>query len=238
MDTSRRLDRLSAPALTRTFAHPGYPTHEVVAELIAELGTDVAMGTSAGGARPTAFMARREVFDPGHQIRSLASPVPTRPFVSPLVLVNGRLASPSRTSVPARHAPHGRNVVAVSGCCRQTGCLATGRFSDQAWPRAPDFRSGAPTSAGSTCPSSTTPATRPIIGAWWPPRPACTSWGCPSSPRPPPTTSAGSGGTPATSPSTSPPNRSLRQDRPHRRPPGACRCERDALLRWSPATNA
>jgi hypothetical protein len=47
MDTSRRRDRLPAAALTRRFARAGYPTHEVVAELVAELVTDVAMGTSA-----------------------------------------------------------------------------------------------------------------------------------------------------------------------------------------------
>jgi hypothetical protein len=40
MDTSRRLDRPAAATLTRRFARAGYPTHEVVAELV----TEVAMG--------------------------------------------------------------------------------------------------------------------------------------------------------------------------------------------------
>jgi hypothetical protein len=48
-----------------------------------------------------------------------------------MVLVNGPVAGPSRASVPARHAWRGRNVVAVSGCRRQTRSLATGR----SWPR-------------------------------------------------------------------------------------------------------
>jgi hypothetical protein len=67
------------------------------------------------------------------QIRSQPSPVlarPPAPFVSPLVLVNGRVTDASQASVPARHARHGRNVVAVSGRRRQIGHLATGRSPD------------------------------------------------------------------------------------------------------------
>jgi hypothetical protein len=53
---------------------------------------------------------------------------PSGPFASPLVLVNGPVTGPSRAAVPARHAWLGRNVVAVSGRCRQTGRLVTRRF--------------------------------------------------------------------------------------------------------------
>jgi len=81
----------------------------------------------------------RGIRTPNRQIRSQPSPIPappSHPLASPLVLVNGRVAGPSRASVPARHAWHGRNVVAVSGCRRQTGGLATRRFLDQTWRRA------------------------------------------------------------------------------------------------------
>jgi hypothetical protein len=74
--------------------------------------------------------APRGIRTPNRQIRSQPSPVPTRPSgpcASPLVLVNGPVARPSRGSVPARHAWLGRNVVAVSGQRRQTGRLVTGR---------------------------------------------------------------------------------------------------------------
>jgi hypothetical protein len=83
---------------------------------------------------------------PDRQIRSQPSPVPARPpdpFASPLVLVNGHLAGPIRACVPAHHGWHGRNVVAVSGRCRQTGRLVTGRSPDALRPRAPDSWSGA-----------------------------------------------------------------------------------------------
>jgi hypothetical protein len=63
-----------------------------------------------------------------HQVRSQPSPVPARPprpFTSPLVQASGHIACPSRASVPALHAWLGRNVVAVSGSCRQTECLVT-----------------------------------------------------------------------------------------------------------------
>jgi hypothetical protein len=73
---------------------------------------------------------------PNRQIRSQPSPVPAQPpapFASPLVLVNGHLAGPSRTSVPACHLPHGRNVVAVPGRCRQTRSLATPRLPCDPW---------------------------------------------------------------------------------------------------------
>jgi hypothetical protein len=55
-----------------------------------------------------------------------------------LVLVNGHIADASRASVPACHAWHGRNVVAVSGHRRQTGRLVTGRFPGCVMPGAPD----------------------------------------------------------------------------------------------------
>jgi hypothetical protein len=45
-----------------------------------------------------------------------------------LVLVNGDVVDPDRTSVPARLARHGGNVVAASGRRRQTGRLAIGRL--------------------------------------------------------------------------------------------------------------
>jgi hypothetical protein len=67
--------------------------------------------------------APRGIRTPNRQIRSQPSPVPARPpapSVSPLVLVNRHIADPSRASVPARHARHGRNVVAVSGDGCQT----------------------------------------------------------------------------------------------------------------------
>jgi hypothetical protein len=65
---------------------------------------------------------------PNRQIRSQPTPVPARPpgpSASPLILVNGNVTRPSRASVPACHAWLGRNVVAGSGCRRQTGHLAT-----------------------------------------------------------------------------------------------------------------
>ena len=71
--------------------------------------------------------APRGIRTPNRQIRSQPPPVPARPPIpvaSLLVLVNGHVAVLSRVSVPARHAPHGRNVVAASGRRRQTGSLA------------------------------------------------------------------------------------------------------------------
>jgi hypothetical protein len=90
--------------------------------------------------------APRGIRTPNRQIRSQPSPIPARPpgpSASPLVLANGRITGPNRPSVPARHAWLGRNVVAVSGCRRQTGSLAIGNSPGLAEPRAPDSRSGA-----------------------------------------------------------------------------------------------
>jgi hypothetical protein len=74
--------------------------------------------------------APRGIRTPNRQIRSQPSPVPARllgPSSSPLVLVNGHDAGPSRASVPVFHAWLGRKLVAVSGRCCQTRCLVTGR---------------------------------------------------------------------------------------------------------------
>jgi hypothetical protein len=104
-----------------------------------------------------------------HQIRSLPSPVPARPsglFASPLVLVNGRVAGSNRASVPARHAWHGRNVVAVSGHGRQTGRLVTGHPWVARIVRAPDSSSGALSSSSMTLASpafGSTPAGNPNL---------------------------------------------------------------------------
>src|SRR5829696_7058979 len=76
--------------------------------------------------------APRGVRTPNRQIRSHApaSPAsPSHPSASALVLVDGHVAGPGRTSVPAYHVRDGGNVVAVSGRRRQTGRLATGRHT-------------------------------------------------------------------------------------------------------------
>jgi hypothetical protein len=83
------------------------------------------------------------VSDPmtGPLTSSQPSPVPagpSRPSTSLLILVNSRLGGPSRASVPACHAWHGRNVVAGSGRRRQTGSLVTRRSRGRAESRAPD----------------------------------------------------------------------------------------------------
>jgi len=86
--------------------------------------------TSGDGGAP------RGIRTPNRQIRSQPSPVPTRPpgpSASSLVLVSGYAAGPSRTAVPAHHAPHGRNVVADLGCRRQTGRLAPRRLLAALW---------------------------------------------------------------------------------------------------------
>jgi hypothetical protein len=60
--------------------------------------------------------------------RSVAIARPARPpglFLSPFFQLSGQVDGPSRASVPARPAPHGRNLVAVSGRRRQPGFLAT-----------------------------------------------------------------------------------------------------------------
>jgi hypothetical protein len=105
-------------------------------------GSDLAIGplTSGFGGAP------RGIRTPNRQIRSQASPVParpSRPFLSPLVLVNGHAVELSRASVPAGHTPHGRNVVAVSDHRRQTGRLVPGRPPSRSESRAPDSGSGA-----------------------------------------------------------------------------------------------
>jgi RNA polymerase sigma factor (sigma-70 family) len=87
-----------------------------------------------------ASCAPRGIRTPNRQIRSQPSPVPARPpapSASLLVLLNGHVAGPTRASVPGRHAPHGRNLVAVSAQGRQTGSLATGRSPLYAESRAP-----------------------------------------------------------------------------------------------------
>jgi hypothetical protein len=127
MDTCRRLDRLPTAAVTRRIARAGYPTHEMVTELV----TDVAMRESVAMRDPRPLWRAAKDSNPGHQIRSQPSPVPhgpSHPFASPLVLVNSRSAGPSRACVPACHAWHGRNVVAVSSHERQTLCLVTRRL--------------------------------------------------------------------------------------------------------------
>jgi hypothetical protein len=61
-----------------------------------------------------------------------------------LVLVSGHLCGPNRASVPARHARHGGNVVAVSGpSSPDTASGNTCRLVRVRTRRAPDFRSGA-----------------------------------------------------------------------------------------------
>ncbi len=89
-------------------------------------GSDPVTGplTSGFGGAP------RGIRTPNRQIRSqppLAPARPSGPFASLLVLVRGHVASWSRASVPVCHAWRGRNVVAVSGWRRQTGCLVTRR---------------------------------------------------------------------------------------------------------------
>jgi hypothetical protein len=72
--------------------------------------------------------APRGTRTPNRQIRSHRPPVPSRPpypCVSPSSQLNGHADGPGRASVPTRHASRGRNLVAVSGCRCQTGCLAT-----------------------------------------------------------------------------------------------------------------
>jgi hypothetical protein len=89
----------------------------VVAELVADLVTDVVIGTTTVMRTTAASLGRAARVEPGHQIRSQPSPVPAHPpgpAPSLLVLVNGRIAGSSRASIPARHAPHGRSVVAGS----------------------------------------------------------------------------------------------------------------------------
>jgi hypothetical protein len=78
--------------------------------------------------------APRGIRTPNRQIRSQPSPVParpSRPFASPMVLVNGPVGGSGRASVPTRHAWHGGNVVAISDHGRQTRSLATAVD----WPR-------------------------------------------------------------------------------------------------------
>jgi hypothetical protein len=75
--------------------------------------------------------APRGIRTPNRQIRSQPSPVPARPpapSASLLVLLNGHVTGSTRASVPGRHAPHGRNLVAVSAQRRQTGSLAPGGY--------------------------------------------------------------------------------------------------------------
>ncbi len=65
--------------------------------------------------------------NPNRQIRSHRPPVPSRPprpFASPSAQLSGHAYGLSRASVPACPAPHGRNLVAVSGHHCQTRCLA------------------------------------------------------------------------------------------------------------------
>src|SRR5215204_3829507 len=71
------------------------------------------------------------------------------------------------------------------------------------WPLWCGRPASVPTSAGSSCPSSTRPAIRSTIEEWSTLRTAWISSGCPSSTRPPRPTSEGSARTPATWPSTS-----------------------------------
>ncbi len=70
----------------------------------------------------------RGIRTPNRQIRSHRPPVPAHPLcpsASPSSQLNGHAAGRSRASVPACPAPHGRNLVAVSGHRCQTRCLAT-----------------------------------------------------------------------------------------------------------------
>jgi hypothetical protein len=102
--------------------------------------------------------APRGIRTPNRQIRSQPSPIPARPpgpFASPLVLVNGRVAGSSRASVPGCHVWHGRNVVAVSGLCRQTESLVTQRLGAVLEARAPDSSSGAPSLSARSARSTT-----------------------------------------------------------------------------------
>jgi hypothetical protein len=71
-----------------------------------------------------AFGAPRGIRTPNRQIRSLAPAVsggPDYPFASLFGLVSRRVAGSSQTSVHARLAWHGGNVVAVPGRRGQTG---------------------------------------------------------------------------------------------------------------------
>jgi len=71
--------------------------------------------------------APRGTRTPNRQIRSHRPPVPSRPprpFASPSAQLSGHAYGLSRASVPACPAPHGRNLVAVSGHHCQTRCLA------------------------------------------------------------------------------------------------------------------
>jgi hypothetical protein len=74
-----------------------------------------------------------------------------------------------RVCIPGRHTRHGGNVVAVSRHRRQTRRLATRRFPDRAWSRAPDLRSGAPSPAGRPGRAVCTrmAAQAPVGGAGW-----------------------------------------------------------------------
>src|SRR6266567_4466776 len=79
------------------------------------------------GGQPAGQSAPRGIRTPNRQIRSHRPPVPSRPprpFASPSAQLSGHAYGLSRASVPACPAPHGRNLVAVSGHHCQTRCLA------------------------------------------------------------------------------------------------------------------